>query len=82
MDDNYTRHLYYKTDGNIDLMINCKKYFATGTATETNLLVEFCFTPGRTLLVFRVNHTIVCLGVTPKSANGGACIICTETSLV
>ena len=38
MDDNYTRHLYYKTDGNIDLMINCKKYFATGTATKTNLI--------------------------------------------
>ena len=27
-----------KTDANIDLMINCKKYFATGTATKTNLI--------------------------------------------
>lgn len=35
-----------KTDANIDLMINCKKYFATGTATKTNLISWILFYTG------------------------------------
>lgn len=65
-------------------MINCKKIFRNRYCNKIDKsLVEFCFTPwGTTLLIFRVNHAIVFLGVTPKSGKVDTCIICTETALV